>query len=143
MTAQEILNAFIVNINKYSKIKQFECRPWVHGTRRISRNILDLSGSIDFLIYVKVRSEEPFRWGVTANRIDEMRCSGKNWIVVLLYCSSETGYLLTPRDIDRYLSIWPLGNDGDYKVGTGSYLRYNIPFCSFKEFLYSLCNLRD
>jgi len=104
----------------------------------MSRNIVKLSGSIDCLIYFKVRSEKPYRWGVTANRIQELQQSRNTWFLVLLYESPNTGYLITSEEVDRYLSIWPLGNDGDYKVGPGSYLQINRPFRSFGEFVVSL-----
>ncbi|MGB7533616.1 MAG: hypothetical protein WA977_11675 [Halobacteriota archaeon] len=104
----------------------------------MSRNIVELSGSINCLVYIKVRSREPCRWGVTANRIEELKQSGKSWIIVLLYETPETGYFLTSNDVNRYLSIWPLGSDGDYKVGPGSYLQFNRPFNTFSEFFDSL-----
>ena len=104
----------------------------------MSNNILDLSGSIDCLVYIKVRSERPYRWGITANRLNELKQSGKEWVIVLLYETPKTGYLLTSNDVNRYLSIWPLGSDGDYKVGPGSYLQFNRPFDSFNELLSSL-----
>lgn len=88
----------------------------------MSRNIIELSGSINCLIYFKVRSEVPYRWGVTANRIEELKESGKKWVLVLLYESPDTGYFITTEDVNHYLSIWPLGGDGDYKVGPGGYL---------------------
>ena len=136
MNANQIMNEFISLLRQTGERQGFRCQPWFQGTRRMSNNIVELSGSIDCLVYIKVRSEEPWRWGVTANRIDELRRSSKKWIVVLLCGTPETGYLLTPNDIDRYLCIWPLGSDGDYKVATGSYLQFNRPFHSFNEFNY-------
>ena len=107
----------------------------------MSRNIIELSGSMNCLIYFKVRSEKPYRWGVTKNRIDELNQSDMKWVLVLLYESPNTGYLITAGDLNRYLSIWPRGSDGDYKVAPGSSLQFNnIPFHSFSEFLNSLIN---
>jgi hypothetical protein len=138
MNANQIMNEFISLLRQAGERQSFSCQPWFQGTRRMSNNIVELSGSVNCLVYIKVRSEEPYRWGVTTNRIDELRQSGKNWVIVLLYETTETGYLLTPNDVNRYLSIWPLGSDGDYKVATGSYLRFNRPFHSFTEFLNRL-----
>lgn len=138
MNATQIQSEFISLLRQAGENKGFRCQFWYQGTRRISRNIVELSGSINCLIYFKVRSEEPYRWGVTANRIDELKQSGRTWALVLLYESPSTGYLITAKDVNRYLSIWPLGSDGDYKVGPGSYLQFNISFHSFSEFLNSL-----
>ena len=93
---------------------------------------------INCLIYFKIRSEEPYRWGVTANRINELGQANKNWVLVLLYESPHNGYLITETEVKSYLSIWPLGADGDYKVEPGSYLRHNRPFHSFTDFINSL-----
>lgn len=141
MNAKQIQAEFISLLNHAGVNNAFRCQFWNQGTRRISRNIADLSGSIDCLVYFKVRSEQPYRWGVTANRINELKQSGRKWVLVLLYESPRTGYFITAKDVEHYLSIWPLGNDGDYKVGPGSYLKFNKPFCSFPEFLGSLLNL--
>ena len=138
MTANQILSEFISLIRQTGETRGFCCQSWFRGTRRMSRNIVELLGSINCLIYIKVRSKEPYRWGVTANRIKELRQSGNDWIIVLLYETPRTGYLLTSNDVNRYLSIWPLGSDGDYKVGPGSYLQFNKPFNSFSEFIDSL-----
>lgn len=137
MNASQIQKEFISLLCQAGENKGFSCQFW-QGTKQMSRNIIELSGSINCLIYFKVRSEKPYRWGVTANRIDELKQSGMKWVLVLLYESPNTGYLITAGDVNRYLSIWPLGSDGDYKVGPGSYLKFNSPFHSFSEFLNSL-----
>jgi len=116
----------------------FHSRNWSGIAGRAGSNIIEIYGSINCLIYYKIRSDEPYKWGVTKNRIDELNGSRKIWFVVLLYKSPYTGFLIPARDVSRYLSIWPLGRDGDYKVGTGSYLKYNRPFNSFSEFVNSL-----
>ena len=141
MTANQILSEFISLIGQTGEIQGFRCQLWFQANRRMSNNIVDLSGSVNCLVYIKVRSEKPYRWGVTANRIGELRKSGKDWVIVLLYETPETGYLLTSNDVNRYLSIWPLGSDGDYKMGPGSYLQFNRPFRSFKEFIDSLLRI--
>ncbi len=138
MNKSQIRRDFILLMDQAGENNGFYCQSWHQGTRRISRNIIELSGSINCLIYYKVRSERPYRWGVTANRIDELKHSGMKWVLVLLYGLPNTGYLITIEDVNRYLSIWPLGNDGDYKIGPGSYLKFNKSFNSFSEFLNSL-----
>lgn len=138
MNANQIQAEFILLLRQAGEEKGFRDQFWYQGTRRMSRNIIELSGAINCLIYFKVRSEGPYRWGVTANRIDELKQSGKKWCLVLLYESPNTGYLITAENVNRYLSIWPLGSDGDYKVGPGSYLQFNRPFHLFSEFLNSL-----
>jgi hypothetical protein len=51
------------------------------------------------------------------------------WFVILLFDSSETGFILTYDDVRNYIrNIWPLGADGDYKPATGTYLSDNSPF---------------
>lgn len=140
MNANQIQNEFISLLRQNGEKQDFFCQLWSRGTSRISRNIIELSGSMNCLIYFKVRSEKPYKWGVTVNRIDELKQSDMKWVLVLLYESASTGYLITAGDVNRYFSIWPLGSDGDYKVGTGSYLQFNIPFQSFFEFLNSLVN---
>ncbi len=138
MNANQIQTEFISLLRHLGEENSFSVKFWSQGTMRVSKNIVELSGSINCLIYFKVRSEKPYRWGVTANRIDELKRSGKEWYLVLLYESPNTGYLITAEDVNRYLSIWPLGTEGDYKVGPGSYLQFNRPFHSFSEFFNSL-----
>ena len=138
MNASQIQSEFISQLRKAGENNGFRCQFWYQGTRRMSRNIVELSGSINCLIYFKVRSEAPYRWGVTANRIEELEQSTGKWVIVLLYESPNTGYLITAENVNRYLSIWPLGGDGDYKIATGSYLQFNGPFHSFTELINSL-----
>jgi len=144
MNANQIQSEFISLLHQNGEKKDYCCQLWSQGTRQMSRNIIELSGSINCLIYFKVRSEKSYKsynWGVTANRIDELKQSDMKWILVLLYESASTGYLVTAKDVNRYLSIWPLGSDGDYKVATGKYLQFNKkPFQSFSEFINSLVN---
>ena len=142
MNANQIQSEFISILHQAGERNGFHVQFWYQGTRRMSRNIVELSGSINCLIYFKVRSERPHRWGITANRIEELKESGKKWILVLLYESPDTGYFITPEDVNRYLSIWPLGSDGDYKVGPGRYLQFDKPLHSFAEFIDSLVSIR-
>lgn len=137
MNGSQIHRAFVGLIKQAGEKYGFNSQNW-KGARGRNINILELSGSINCMIYFKIRSEEPYRWGVTANRITELGQTGKNWCLVLLYESPNNGYLISEKEVKSYLSIWPLGADGDYKVEPGSYLRHNRPFHSFTDFVDSL-----
>ena len=143
MNANQIQSEFTSLLRQNGEKQDFCCKLWFRGTRGMGRNIIELSGSMNCLIYFKVRSKKSYKWGVTANRIDELKQSDMKWVLVLLYESASTGYFITAEDVNRYLSlsIWPLGRDGNYTVSTGSYLQFNKkPFQSFSEFLNSLVN---
>ncbi len=97
----------------------------------ISRNVFKVSGNIEFLLYVKGRSGDPHKWGVTKNVVERLESQTLPWFVILLFDSSETGFILTYGDVRNYIrNIWPLGADGDYKPATGTYLSNNSPFYS-------------
>jgi hypothetical protein len=101
----------------------------------LSRNVFELSGPRTCLLYVKGRAESPYRWGVTANVVSRLQAQEKDWFVILLYESRESGYLLSASDVAHYMSgVWPLGADGDYKPAPGNYLDRNSPFKSFSNF---------
>jgi hypothetical protein len=138
MKASQIHNEFIYLLQKKGERYGYRCDPWFDGSRRFSRNIVDLSGAIDCLIYFKIRSAEPHRWGVTANRIQELHESGRKWVVALLFESPHTGYLIASEQVKNYLSIWPLAQDGDYKVEPGTYLQFNKPYLSIQTLLDSI-----
>ena len=97
----------------------------------ISRQVFELEGERNCLLYVKARSARPIRWGVTKNVIDRLKNQSLPWFVILLFLSHESGYLLSMDDIEYYIkSVWPLGADGDYKPSEGRYLSRNNPFNS-------------
>ncbi|MHA1676294.1 MAG: hypothetical protein ACTSU6_03865, partial [Candidatus Njordarchaeales archaeon] len=134
MKASEILNSFVDNISKQGVQDSFE-------VIRLSNNIIELRGFISLFLYIKVRSTEPYTWGVTKTRLEHFRRQSKKYCVVLLAGSIEKGYFLSECDIDFYTrEIWPLGEDGDYKVKPGKYLERNRLFSSFEEFLGLLEN---
>ena len=102
----------------------------------ISRNIFEFSGKGNCLLYVKGRSEHPYRWGVTANVIDRLQAQPKKWMVILLFESHEQGYLLNSKNVEHYIkNVWPKGDDGDYKPAPGSYLSRNTALHSMKDFI--------
>ena len=100
----------------------------------ISRQVFEIVGSKNCLIYVKSRSAHPFKWGATANVIDKLKNQELSWFIVLLFLSHETGYLLSSKDVSYYInSVWPFAADGDYKPAEGTYLHKNNPFKSICE----------
>jgi hypothetical protein len=102
----------------------------------LSRRVIDVTGEISCLLYVKGRGAAPYRWGVTANVINRLRRQSRKWFVVLLYESASTGYLLTPTQVEHNVAhVWPLAEDGDYKPSPGAYLKTSLPFSTFKTFL--------
>lgn len=122
--------------------RDFRCQKYESKIRR-TNNIIELLGRINCLLYFKIRSEAPHRWGVTKNRIEELQTSGKKWFIVLLFETPNSGYLLTPQHVKRYIneSLWPLGRDknkNEYKISTGKTLQYNEPFYTFGDFINSL-----
>ena len=116
MNPEKIREEFLSELQKVGKKQGFQAKPWKHGAGPRNGNIVELSGGTECLLYFKVRSEEPLRWGVTSNRIDQLMHSGKRWLLVLLSKSADRGYVLTENDIRSAVSSWPLGRDGDYKV---------------------------
>jgi len=100
----------------------------------ISRQVFEITGSKNCLLYVKSRSAHPFKWGATANVIDRLKNQEIPWFLILLFLSHETGYLLSSNDVNYYIkSVWPLAADGDYKPSEGTYLHRNNPFNSVKN----------
>lgn len=84
---------------------------------RFSRNVYEVIGLINCYLYIKARSEDPLRWGVTSNVIDRLRRQDKPWWVLLLYVSPNSGYLFSSNVVTHHADnkIWPLAHDGDYK----------------------------
>jgi hypothetical protein len=70
------------------------------------------------LLYVKVRSELPGFWGLTANRVNELNRSGNTWYAVLVLGSPSKGYVVTSKDVMSRINsgAWTLSGDGDYKI---------------------------
>ena len=102
----------------------------------LSKNVYELSGKINCLLYVKAIAKSPHRWGVTANVVDRIERQSKNWFTILLFDTENTGYLLTAQDVAYYIKkVWPKGTDGDYKTSPGTYLANNSPFRSIDEFI--------
>lgn len=121
-------------------VQKVGTRPGVNVVRTpISRNVFEVTGSFNCFLYIKARAEYPLRWGVTANVLNRLKKHDKPWVVILLFVSSDSGYLLSSSDVEYYVSkVWALGADGDYKPASGSYLSKNTPFHSFDEFFNQL-----
>lgn len=137
-----IQKEFKLLLEKVGTQKGFKCKKYQSPVRN-TNNILELFGIISCLLYFKIRSEAPYRWGVTDNRIEELKASRTKWFVVLLYETPDNGYLLTPSDVRRYVkeNLWPLGrgnNKNEYKIGPTKTLQHNKPFHTFRDFIKSL-----
>lgn len=120
----------------------FQCQKYL-SSKRYTNNIVELSGKINCLFYLHIRSAEPYRWGITKTRIEELQSLNKRWFIILLYGKPEKGFFLTDNNVGRYIDekLWPLGrnrNRNEYKVQPGKTLKYNQPFKTFEEFITSL-----
>ena len=130
---------FISLLEEIGKEKSFRCQIYETKTRKTNK-IIELAGQINCLLYLKIRSEKPYRWGVTESRIEELRTSSKKWFIVLLFETPNNGYLLTSQHVERYLTegLWPRGRDknkNEYKISPGKALQYNKPFHSFRDLI--------
>lgn len=87
------------------------------------------------LLYVKVRSEPPGFWGLTANRINELNSSGNNWFAVLLLSSAKTGYLLPAKEVTKYIKAgdWTLSKTETIRSTNQQILRLNMPSSHLKN----------
>jgi len=132
-------------LEEIGKEKDF-CFQRYESKRRWTKNIIKLNGSLNCLLYFKIRSEEPYRWGVTKSRIEELQVSGKKWFVVLLFETPKNGYLLTSKNVKQYINegLWPMGRDkknkNEYKICRGKPLQNNYHFSTFEDFINSLIN---
>jgi len=61
MNAKQIQAEFISSLSRAGENNAFQCRLWNQGAGRGGRNIAELSGAINCLVYFKVRSEQPYR----------------------------------------------------------------------------------
>lgn len=105
----------------------------------ISRQVFELIGPTNCLLYVKFRSDYPLKWGVTANVVNSLKNQNLPWVAILLFLSHEKGYLLSSSDVNYYIkNVWPLGSDGDYKPAEGIYLDRNKPFASIADLIDQL-----
>lgn len=108
MTSSEILKNFKndLSIILNCKINQ-----------SLSKQVYELSNSVNCLLYVKTRSTLKANWGITASVIDKLKSQSKSWFVVLLSIDQNNGYFLTKKDINFYISNrWKKHKDGDYKT---------------------------
>ncbi len=133
---------FISLLRKYGAKRGFQCNEYESKLRK-TNNIIELKGNINCLIYCKIRSGPPYQWGITTNRINELKSSRKKWFIILLFETSNNGYLLTANDVERYLNekLWPIGSDrnkNEYKISRGKTLKYNKPFENFLDLLEKL-----
>lgn len=140
-----IQKEFILLLEEIGKEKDFRCQRYESRIRKGS-NIIELDGYLNCLLYFKIRSGKPYRWGATKSRIEELQVSGKKWFIVLLFETPKNGYLLTSKGVERYINerLWPMGRDkknkNEYKISAGKTLQYNYPFHTSEDFINSLIN---
>jgi hypothetical protein len=115
---QEIMNEFIAKLQRIAGEDSVDVDVW-----RIQRDrgrILKLIyHAHPHFLYVKVSSHAPYGWGVTQNRLEEMRDAAfDRWFAVLLRGSTEHSHLFTSEQVDGHIKneSWGLNPDGDYKV---------------------------
>lgn len=126
-----IVSDFIKSINQMTNLSV--------SRTSISKQVFEIHGLKNCLVYVKSRSDYPLKWGVTANVVSRLNNQTRPWFVILLFLSHETGYLLDSNDVDYYIrNVWPLGSDGDYKPAEGAYLDRNRPFSSVENCINQL-----
>lgn len=110
MDSGEILRYF-----KNDLVKILDCEI----KQSLSRQVFELTGSFNCLLYVKTRKHKRTNWGITASVINRLKDQSKTWLVVLLSSNQNNGYVLNEKDIDYYISkFWDLRKDGDYKTST-------------------------
>ena len=136
---------FILLLEEIGKEKNFRCQSY-KSRGQWTKNIIELDGYLNCLLYFKIRSEEPPNWGVTKSKIEELQASGKKWFIVLLFETPINGYLLTSKDVERYRDegLWPMGRDkknkNEYKISPGKALQHKQRFHTFDDFINSLIN---
>lgn len=65
-------------------------------------------------IYCKTSNlPKPF-WGLTKNRLDQLKVAGKDYYVILKYRGGQI--ILTSDKVDKLISKKNAANDGDYKI---------------------------
>lgn len=85
-------------------------------TKRAGDNIYEFLEPIkDCIVYFKICYNKPCWWGVTKNRVEELKISGKRWFLILLYESAERGYFLIDEEVHMNIPNWSLSR-GDFKV---------------------------
>jgi hypothetical protein len=92
---------------------------WWRGPKlNASRNTFLLRASKEILLQVHVSTSEPGFWGVNPNRLSRLQASGREWVVVLLLRSPDTGYLVSSAEAEACTrsGIWPLKKGLQHKV---------------------------
>jgi hypothetical protein len=68
----------------------------------------------DVKVYSKVSNIEPPFWGITENRIKQLKSSGVNFYVRFDY--PKGSITLTSEQVDELLKGKKVAGDGDYKI---------------------------
>lgn len=128
MDSGEILRSF-----KNDLVRILDCEI----KQSLSRQVFELTGSYNCLLYLKTRKHKRANWGITENVINRLKNQSKPWLVILLSSDQNNGYVLNENDIDYYISkFWDLNDDGDYKTSTT--LNKEKWFNSLNEFVIFL-----
>jgi len=110
----------------------------VYSSISTRNKVLQLKGMLNGFIYVKTRTDHPYRWGITKNTVNNIKAKGKPWCVILLYESPNKGYVISSKDYDERAqsNLWPYAQ-GDYKISDGKSL-VGIPTFTTVEKLFSI-----
>jgi hypothetical protein len=112
MNSDELFNTF------REKLSGFESTKVAYSG--ISRRVLELSGSLNVIIYVKI-STKSYSWGITKNTVNKIKDKKKPWCIILLYRSPNTGYVISPENYTKNTKdeqsdlSWPHAQ-GDFKI---------------------------
>lgn len=142
----KLRNNVLSLLERFGNERAFRCEKYESKTQK-TQNVVELSGSMNCLLYFKTRSGKPYTWGVTRAVIQELRNSGTKWFLALFFETPANVYLLTQPDIENYVQhrLWHLGknekNRGDYKPSPGKALQFNQPFGTFEDFVRTLFDL--
>ena len=110
---------------------------WRGGTPS-SANLLEIrTKPRPTILYVKESNAHKGFWGLTHNRIDQLRRSGLPWFAVLLRLNSTAGYVLPPDQVEAAINdgTFELSADGDYKVNEGADLSSKQRFANLEQLL--------
>jgi hypothetical protein len=126
---RKLVSGFVIRLNQTEGLTAIRQPSY-------SPNVFEISGLVNCLVYLRSRTESPYRWGVNSNVLQSLQHQGEKWILLLLFDTHEQGYFLTPEEVNYYVQyIWPLGRDGDYKPAAGTYLSRSSTFSNIEGFL--------
>ena len=85
-------------------------------------------------IYIKAIADDPHRWGITKNIVNNLENKQIPWCIILLHDSEDTGYVISSQEYRERVAerLWPFAQ-GDYKITEGKSLKDIPKFSSMKE----------